>query len=845
VVQFIDSKNNITLYQYDDKDRIKKIVDPLLKEILFEYDAYDRKISTMDKWGNITRFEYDAVGNLSKTIDPNGAFEEYFYDANGNKIRMIDKTLNEWLWGYDENNRLIWEEDPLDNRTTYEYIELGWKTKTIDAKNNQTVLEYDKVGRLKKVIDPENGETNITYDPMGNTLTETDARSNTISYDYDELNRLTKIIDRNLNETVFNYNCVNLISKTNGNNETTDYVEYDGNNRLKRKNFPDSTSVIYTYDPNGNVSTMVDELGTTTYSYDELDRLTEVQDPYGKTVSYGYDTSVHKTTLTYPDNKPVVYEYDNMSRLWKVTDWLGFTTTYSYDPRSNLYSLTNTTGTNISYTYDKAGRLLTAIDKKSSGEVISSFTYTLDKVGNRTNAVMEIPLSPVFVRENTPANYDPANQITDWGLTDFDFDNSGRQINKSEPEKNSTYSYRFDDRLTQVADGTNTFQYLYNGKGDRLARVVNGVEKRYVLDLNSDMSKVLCETDDLGNITAYYVYGAGLLYKISPAGERTQYHFDPIGNTLALTNGSEVITDKYAYDPFGKLANNTGTTDNPFKYVGQYGVMDEGNGLLFMRARYYEHESKRFLSRDPVKGDIESTQIFNAYQYASNNPLILIDPSGLINWRQIGSGSLQLAGGVTGMATGIVIAGGSAGLLSWAGVPVFIVGASGAVGGLATIADAFDSEEHFHRTPIAATTGVLTAVATGDENKVETAMTITEGTESAIAVAGSLMAGNAAPVSKSTKINNYYQISRSGSLGAKKGEYLYNAQELVEGLGEFYTIYDSAMVSKNIGNLTDYSRTTPESANNKPTYYQIKSKTMLELSAYGFASPKTSFINLR
>jgi RHS repeat-associated protein len=149
-----------------------------------------------------------------------------------------------------------------------------------------------------------------------------------------------------------------------------------------------------------------------------------------------------------------------------------------------------------------------------------------------------------------------------------------------------------------------------------------------VLDLNGEMSKVLCETDNSGNIIAYYIYGAGLLYKITASEERYQYHFDPLGSTVALTNENETITDMYAYDPFGTLVNSVGTTENPFRYIGQYGVMDEENGLIFMRARFYDSKTKRFISRDPVKSDISNTNRNNMYIYSGNNPIIYIDPEG-------------------------------------------------------------------------------------------------------------------------------------------------------------------------------------------------------------------------
>jgi len=171
--------------------------------------------------------------------------------------------------------------------------------------------------------------------------------------------------------------------------------------------------------------------------------------------------------------------------------------------------------------------------------------------------------------------------------------------------------------LSQLTAGTNTYIYRYDGLGNRVAKIVNSVETRYVGGL--------AETDASGNITSYFVYGFGLISKITPSNESYHYHFDGLGSTIAITDSSGTIVNKYSYDEFGKVLNQEEAISNPFKYVGQFGVMDEGNGLLYMRARYYDFEEGRFISKDPIgfAGGL------NLYVYVGNNPVIGVDPSGL------------------------------------------------------------------------------------------------------------------------------------------------------------------------------------------------------------------------
>ena len=171
-------------------------------------------------------------------------------------------------------------------------------------------------------------------------------------------------------------------------------------------------------------------------------------------------------------------------------------------------------------------------------------------------------------------------------------------------------------------------QYQYDGAGNRKSAATSAATKRFVLDTNGSLSHVLAETDSGGTVTAYYIYGRGLISRISASGTPLYYHFDVRGSTVALSDSTGTLTDAYAYDPFGKVANSQGTTANPFKYVGKYGVMDEGNGLDYIRARYYSPDVGRFITKDPFPGTDGDSQSLHRYVYAVNNPIRFVDTSG-------------------------------------------------------------------------------------------------------------------------------------------------------------------------------------------------------------------------
>jgi RHS repeat-associated protein len=134
-----------------------------------------------------------------------------------------------------------------------------------------------------------------------------------------------------------------------------------------------------------------------------------------------------------------------------------------------------------------------------------------------------------------------------------------------------------------------------------------------------------------------------LIAKISPQGQSYQYHFDARGSTTAVTDSARNAVNRYAYDPFGSLVASAEQQSNPFKYVGQFGVQAEPFNLVFAARRYYQPAQARFLSRDIAIPSLNNTQALNQYPYSLNNPITLIDPSGL---------SGQRDGRVLGEATG-------------------------------------------------------------------------------------------------------------------------------------------------------------------------------------------------
>jgi RHS repeat-associated protein len=167
--------------------------------------------------------------------------------------------------------------------------------------------------------------------------------------------------------------------------------------------------------------------------------------------------------------------------------------------------------------------------------------------------------------------------------------------------------------------------YIYDAAGNKVRATRGAVTTKYYYD---HTGKLLFEADGSGTVLNFYYYQDSRMVAMgSAAGASYFYHHDKNGNTVAMTDASGTVVNAYAYTPYGEIAGSTETVANRFKYVGGYGVMDEGGGIYFMKNRYYDASAGRFLQKDPI--GFEGGQS-NLYAYVAGNPVTGIDPMGLM-----------------------------------------------------------------------------------------------------------------------------------------------------------------------------------------------------------------------
>ena len=613
-----DALRNKTVYLYDKNLRQTGTKDAMGNTSLMVYDLRDNIITKKDGKGNTTSYQYDAENRLTKVTDALGNSTVYTYDFAGNLLTQTDGNGNTTTYQYNSANLVSSKTDPSGASENYTYHDNGKLKEKTDRNGILTSYTYDVFGRLLKE-DAGGQVQSYTYDGNGNMLTMTDETGTTIRT-YDALNRNISKDVPTIGKSVYEYDLaatageyserttdpkgnvilktydkVGRLSKVTADEKTTQYGYYNNGNR-KRVKYPDGTTETYTYDKVNRVTGLTNAKGNGTVI---------------SSYSYTYDAAGNQ--LTKKDSKGITtYTYDKDNRLSTVTEPEGKKTSYTYDAAGNRKSediIVSVATSSAIYVYDKCNRLVT---KVASDGTDTRFLY--DQNGN----LISKSIGKIETIDS--------NELSQKMLSEFDLIINKGEISGTGTDLLAIYSYDNYNRLTKLKTANKTTTYKYNARGYRVEKKTNSKTTKYLYEYD----KVVLETDENNNQTAFQVYGTNLLYRSAKGdtGSTQSYYYlyNAHGDVTSLLDPSGNIAVSYDYDAFGNIKGQTGTADNPIRYAGyQY---DEESGLYYLNARYYDSITARFLSEDTYTGQKNDPLSLNLYTYCENNPIIYDDPSG-------------------------------------------------------------------------------------------------------------------------------------------------------------------------------------------------------------------------
>ena|GEM_PF-901938 len=626
VTQALGTAQAVTSYTYfDADDNATTMIDGRGITTLAQYDSLNRNTATTEAYGTAdartTYRYYDVDDNVTTTINGLGIATVTTYDGLNRATEVVQASGRP------------------DAVTNYTYYDADDNVVTvIDADNNTTAFVFDSLNRQIRMTDPLEHSTVSSYDADDNLISTTDRDGRTITSTYNSLNQLVGQAWLNASGVTADSRTFtsdadnNLLTASNQNGSVTNTYSYDALNRVASATDPFGVTLSYQYDPNGNATSVQDSFGGNTVStYDALNRLVSRKvTGAGSTtpeVDYTYDADNNLRTMT---------RFANAGG----TSAIG-TSSYGYDSLNRLTSLVQKNGSGAtlesdSYTYDAADRQATKVengqttpytyDDTSQLTSAGSASYSYDSNGNRTDGSFSTG---------------PDNQITSDGTWNYTYDAEGNRTKKVNIATGVSWTYSYDNanHLTGAkelgSDGVTvveTVSFSYDAEGNRIEeRITPGGSNpttttlRFAVD---DSQNVWADLNANNGLQTRYLQGDvvdQILARIGSTGTVAWYLTDNLDSVRDLTDNTGVVQDHINYDAFGNITSESNASfGDRFKYTGR--EFDAATGLQYNRARYYDAAVGTWINLDPSGFSAGDP---NLYRYVGNGPTNGTDPSGL------------------------------------------------------------------------------------------------------------------------------------------------------------------------------------------------------------------------
>jgi RHS repeat-associated protein len=517
----------------------------------------------------------------------------------------------------------------------------------------------DALENLTRVIYGNNTVKQMSYRPTDNRLgTTTLPSGETITYEYDSARRVESETTKTAGGTVigtvsYTYENGNIKTVTDGTGTTT--YRYDPvTGALKGIDYPNGSSIDYTYDLLGRLKTIAEKASVTatasvtTYDYDAFGNLKWVLDPAGGLTTMVYDDGNRLKERRLPNGVTSFYDYDDLDRVKSIVHKNAAgnvlaSVTYERKGIGEPTKITREDGSYVMLEYDAALRVKKESYYNASGALQDETTYTYDAAGKRL-----VQSSTVSGDRNF--TYKPGYQLDSIGGAvneDYDYDTNGRLTYIARDGKTLDLEHDAGDRLTAVENETNgsTIQYTYDGQGRRVAATEGTSQRRFLVApaMGSGLESTDLIADGNSNLITNYIYAGGTspFMRLDASGNPVYYLTDAMGSAIGLADGTGAEVGDFRYDSFGNLrsasgaAAANGAAGGDFRFQGQW--LEQGTGIYHFRARDYDPKTGMFLSRDPVDIIETEPESFNPYQFVYNNPYIYSDPTGMFTIAELNS----------------------------------------------------------------------------------------------------------------------------------------------------------------------------------------------------------------
>jgi RHS repeat-associated protein len=534
--------------------------------------------SSADFDGNTTSYTYSSVGSssnfLSTLTDPIGRVLSFQYDTQGRASSQVvfgGGTLG-FSYSTDSNGPVTTVKD-IDNQvSTYHFNSQYLLTETDLPDGSKQTQTWTSQNQIASFTDELGFTTQYTYNSHGDMTSiqkPLDPSPVEITYDpnFDQVTSIAPLVGAPTSTQVNSINGDILgIQRTSGATSLSETLGYDSfGNPISFKNgigsFSNQTdpngllTFVYdlrnpetrTYDIRGRVITRAFKSGRTlTYTWDNHDRVTRVDDTTGPSTLLSYDVVNRTLTRTMTDgttNQVTQYQWDTRDRLVVKTDALGNTSTFQFDVKSSNGTVAvidqprariDADGNTTSFSFDNRDRVIQKIDAKGG---VTQYQYNLR--GDRTAVI------------------DPLNQ-----KTTFSFDGNRRLISEVRPSLTTSTNGK-------TAASTENLNYFYDLSG-KLVRI----EKPSLLGGKSVISFSFDMFDRLIEKIEQRLDKNG---KVTLVEDDSTFSYSPELDRVLMTQANNGVENlSFGYDPAPPFA--------PVSYSAQ--AKDPKNSLSLIQGQY-------------------------------------------------------------------------------------------------------------------------------------------------------------------------------------------------------------------------------------------------------------------
>ena len=646
-VNFVTSSRAVTLSNPSDTLSVSQIVESVNINGRTLQSTYNRSASTITTTTPMNRHTVttlDALGRVTQIAPPGVLATSIHYDTRG-RPDVISQGSRTATLSYDSSTGFLAAlQDPLQHTTTFGYNLAGRMTSSVLPDTGVLGAAYDRSGNVFSITPPGRFAHSFAYSPVDlesdyTPPTVDSSGTGHVSHAYNLDRQLTSSAPDGLPAVIPNYEAVKgrlqSIAFSAG---TLTYVYNATTGQVSSVTSPGGTQLSYTYDgallktttwSGGPVT------GTVTRTLDADFRIAS-ETAAGQKWSYGYDTdslltSAGALTMT----RDAATGFITGTSLGSLTD------TRTYNPYGEPQTYAVTSGAHPLYsvdygTRDAVGRIVTKTETVL-GET-HQYVYGYDAAGRLTDVTKGGATAAHYDYDTngnrlgapgltSPPLYDAQDRLFSYDTCSYSYKPDGSLQTKSCSDGTATYDYDSFGNLRHVTlpNGTN-IDYVIDGQDRCVGKKVNGVLVEGFL-YRSQLQPAAW-LDSTGAVKATFVYGLhpNVPEYMVKGGIAYRFITDQVGTVRLMIDSSGNIAERIDYDDFGNVLQDTAPGFQPFGFAG--GLRDIDTGMTRFGARDYDSKTGRWTAKDPV--GFASGQL-NLYEYVSNDPINLIDPTGLAN----------------------------------------------------------------------------------------------------------------------------------------------------------------------------------------------------------------------